>query len=245
MLRFHEKTFRLIGTNPNIDPSSLDALAAVEQRIGLALPASLREWYSLEDACDRLYRYSNTDPSVSLSNMRDDGLIGGRYLKFRYESQGMCFWAVDLDGTDDPPVVIADDETFQPNRRCNTTFSEFVNACVWDWGLVLNNCMIQAQNAPLSEEAIAVLHNEFKAELQTNGWPGHTQYRFYSADQRILIWASEDQADWCLAGDSEDAVSRLAQKLWHVDNLGRSFWSHNSIGESMLQTLRARMSRDP
>ena len=119
--------------------------------------------------------------------------------------------------------------------RSASTFSEYVYASIWDWGRALCEPLIQAQNKPLSMEAIEFLQKNFSPKVETSGWPGDRQYRFFSADQRILIWAANGQADWWLTGDSEDALLRLVRMLRDVDDLGRSLWSNDSVGESILQ----------
>lgn len=239
MLHYHAKALQLVGAIPKVAPETENALAAVEGRIGRNLPASLREWYSLNGACELLYSYSNSDPPVALADLGRDGLVGGDLLILRHENQGVCSWAVWLNGSDDPPVLVDYDTAFQTYQPCANTFSEYIRACLWDWGLVLKNALlIQAQNAPISDEALAFLRSKFKAEVETSGWPADTQYRFSSSDQRILIWAGRDQADWWLAGDSGDSVARLAKMLWDVDELGHSFWSHDAAGASILQRMR-------
>jgi len=63
---------------------------------------------------------------------------------------------------------------------------------------------------PLSEESLGFLRSHFQAELITHGWPGDTQYRFFTGDQRILIWDSKTQADWFLSAKSTEALGQLA-----------------------------------
>jgi hypothetical protein len=245
VLQYHAKALKLIGAAASMAPDAMSALSAVEARIGQRLPASLREWYSLEGACDILRRYSNGDPPVAVADLGRNGLMAGDLLVFRHENQGVCSWAAWLNGRDDPPVFVDYDAGSRAYRACANTFSEYVYACLWDWGLVLKNALIQAQNAPVSPEALAFLRSNFKAEIETSGWPGDMQYRFFSSDQRILVWAAKDQADWWLAGDGEEAVFRLVNALWDVDELGRSFWSDDTLGKSILQRMIARASRSP
>jgi hypothetical protein len=49
MLRFHARTFDLLGMEPGVSPSAVELLNQVENKIGRPLPASVREWYELQD----------------------------------------------------------------------------------------------------------------------------------------------------------------------------------------------------
>jgi len=76
----------------------------------------VREWYEQEDACRLLLYYSNGDPLLEIAELcapLHDTHRGGPHdlfarglLPFRFENQGVCVWAVQLSGSDDPPVVV-------------------------------------------------------------------------------------------------------------------------------------------
>jgi hypothetical protein len=69
------------------------------------------------------------------------------------------------------------------------TFAAHVYTCVWDYTLVLNQpALVQAQNGPLSPEAVHQLGARFSEQPPTFGWPGSTQYRFAADDSGVLIW---------------------------------------------------------
>jgi hypothetical protein len=244
-LRFHSETLKLLGVTPSISRRAVSELDNVETRIGRKLPASVREWYSLEDACDLLERYSNSDLPIQVSEFgvpREDTHGGGPYdllsrglVVFRYENQAVCVWAFRIDGSDDPPVEVDYDSQFEVWTQCAPKFSAHIYAWMWDFALVLmRKMLLQAQNFPLSETALGKLREQFDAGPVTHGWPGHTQYRFSEGDKRILIWASEGQADWWLTADSEDSLRDLIDKVWDIDQVGRSLWSHSECGRSLL-----------
>jgi hypothetical protein len=147
MLRFHAKTFDLLGIEPSVSPSAVDLLEQVEERIGCRLPASVREWYELRGACRLLLEHSNDDPAVDISDLgqpegdsRGAGphdLIADDLLLFRWENQGVCAWAIRLDGSDDPPVVVDVDTQFRTWTRCADSFSQHVYSWVWDYASVM------------------------------------------------------------------------------------------------------------
>jgi hypothetical protein len=240
LFEYHSRALQLVDVTPKPAPNANSALEAVEKRIRRALPPSLREWYSLEGACGLLTSYSNHDPAVPIEDLGMDPLIDRDFLLFRNENQGVCRWAVWLNGSDDPPVFVDYDGAFETYKPCANSFSDYVYTNFWDWGRVLNReqALIQAQNQPISDEALMFLRENFTSELQTSGWPGDHQYRFSSSDQRILVWASSDQADWWLVGDTEDALDRLVRRLGNIDSLRGSLWSNDPVGEAILQRLR-------
>src|SRR6266403_295349 len=107
-LRYHSKTLQFLGMDPKPTRDSMRALEAVESRIGRRLPSSVREWYELEGACEILLRFSNDDPPLDVRRLgtpegdtREDGphdRLQRDLLVSGYEHQGVCFWAVRLDG---------------------------------------------------------------------------------------------------------------------------------------------------
>jgi hypothetical protein len=253
VLRFHSKTARLLNIEPRRSPSSATALRRVEEKIGRTLPASVREWYEMEGACQLLRQYSNCDEPLEITDFgkpeRDtDGggphdLLARDLLLFRWENQGVCAWAINLDGSDDPPVVVDVDTQFRSWVPCANSFSEYVYSCVWDYALVMASShsealLVQAQNGPLSNDTLHFLKTHFQTELVTYGWPGQTQYRFFDADQRILIWADEGQADWHLIADTAEALGRLVTLVAPLDSLRSALWSPAEEGEAVLKKVR-------
>lgn len=233
-----------------VSPSAAKALAEVEERIWRGLPASVREWYEQEDACQLLLDYSNGDPPLEIERfgeaLRDThgggphDLLARGLLPFRFENQGVCVWAVHLNGSDDPPVVIDYDTQFKIWKPCAASFSEHVYTWVWDWSLVLQrDLLIQAQHDPLSPEAMSFLKMHFAAGPVTAGWPADNQYRFSRGDQRILISASDGWANWHLAADSDDSLAELAAAVGACDDVTKAFWSHSEAGELVLKRLRS------
>lgn len=248
-MNFHVNTLSLLGVSPAISQSAVAELDEAEGRIGRKLPASVREWYSLEGSCSLLRRYSNDDRPLEVREFglpRNDtfgrgphDLLARDLVAFRYENQAVCVWAFALDGSPDPPAYVDVDTQFKTWTKCASTFSEHLYAWMWDYVLVLTkDPLIQAQNKPLSKAALEFLKRNFDLGPETYGWPGHTQHRFSRRDQRILIWASEDQADWWVTSEEEDSLKNLIATVSHCDEVGQSFWSHSKLGESILSSRR-------
>lgn len=137
-MSFHLNTLELLGVAPTISQSAIAELNDAECRIGRKLPASIREWYSLDGACSLLRQFSNEDSPVDVREFgrpRNDTLGGGPHdllardlVPFRYENQAVCVWAFVLDGSDDPPVLVDFDTQFKTWTRCAGTFSEHLYA---------------------------------------------------------------------------------------------------------------------
>ena len=244
-MHFHARTLELLEAAPVISESAVADLESVETRIGRKLPASVREWYSLDGACELLRRYSNDDRPLEVLEFgvpRTDTLGGGPHdllarglVVFRYENQSVCVWAFGMHDGDDPPAFVDVDTQFKTWTQCAPTFSEHLYAWMWDHAKVLTkDLLVQAQNKPLSDAALSFLRNNFDVGAETYGWPGHTQYRFSKNDQRILIWASDDQADWWITADREDSVSGLIETVRNCDEVGHSLWSHSERAELLL-----------
>ncbi len=241
----HARTLKLLNIAPAISDGAVAKLDAVEARIGRKLPASVREWYSLEGAPEILRQYSNDDWPLEVSEFglpREDTHGGGPHdllardlVVFRYENQGVCVWAFGMDGTDDPPVYVDFDSQFKTWTKCAPTFSEHLYAWMWDYAKVLTtDLLVQAQNKPLSETALGILRGNLDSGPETYGWPGHTQYRFSKGDQRLLIWASDDQADWWLTADREESLQVLIETVRHCDQVGQTLWSNSKRAASLL-----------
>ena len=171
-------------------------------------------------------------------------------LLFCRENQGVCAWAIQLDGSDDPPVVVdVDTKQFTSWRQCADTFSQYLYAFAWDysvyWKKVRENSTlrVQAENKPLSDAALTFLRQHFDPGLVTHSWPGDTQYRFSKGDQRILIWADRDQADWHLTAETTRSFEYLLRSVMPLDGVTSALWSHTEEGESLVKKIRG--SEDP
>lgn len=116
MLRFHQSAIDLLATQPTISCENERIIAERESQIGFPFPASVREWYSLDRCIELLQEHSNSDCPVPLEQLgrpvrnwygvESHDLLKVGILWIMGENQGVCNWAVLLDGSDDPPVVI-------------------------------------------------------------------------------------------------------------------------------------------
>lgn len=247
-MSFHAKTLKLLGLAPVTSPSAVAELDAIERRIGRRLPLSVREWYSRDDACELLDRYSNGDPPLDPREFgipREDthgagphDLLASNLIVFRYENQAVCVWAFELDGSEDPPVYVDVETQFRCWTKCTPTFSDHLHCWMWDYTLVLTvDLLVAAVNPPLSQTALDFLRANFDVGPATFGWPGHTQFRFSREKQRVLVWAAEDQADWWLAADDQESLRQLVRTVSDWDQVGRSLYHRSDQGRVNLSDL--------
>ena len=146
-LSYHQNTFDLLNRRLAVSPKLLRQLERREQSSGQRFPASLRQWYMLDEALATLRQYSNEDNPVGLTDIIADFSRASRpripesqrYVLLMKENQGCCYWFAQPNGTDDPPVVIGDYLRQHGERTrdvavnpCAASFSEFVFQWVWE-----------------------------------------------------------------------------------------------------------------
>lgn len=214
-------------------------IAEAERRLGMQLSPSIREWYSYENGIAILAEHSNEDPPV---DVRDFALLeweSHRLLPIRNENQGVCVWAVEVDGSDDPNVWVAVGSSGKQWHRLGARFSVYVHACIWDYRQVLRReALVQAQNRPLSGAALEFLSRHFTQQARTYGWPGDVQYRFGDGSAGILIWASENQADWFIAAETEASLKQAISTVWLLDGVGDELHGRSIPGKRVLEGIR-------
>jgi hypothetical protein len=241
MASFHRTTLELLGTQPRTSTAALGEVERTERRLGMRLPPSVREWYSYDGALPILALHSNGDPPIPVEEFSLTESTAGRLLPIRWENQGVCTWALLLDGSDDPPVVVdvdSDGTAWQPLAE---TFSTYVYTCVWDYHVVLRQpALVQAQNAPLSPRALHALQGLFDERPRTFGWPGSTQHRFAGDQHGVLIWATADQqADWFVGAFDASSLESALRLVWDLDAVGKSFYDGSETAKVVLAKLKA------
>lgn len=244
---YHQAAVDLIGQPLDPSPAMAALLDERERRCGVKFPASVREWYSLEGAAEALDGQDCLVAVAELGEVEEDWFGAGQqdfvaqgFLVIMYENQGVCWWAVLLDGSDDPPVVVAVD---RPQwSHCAAHFSTFVYTRIWDWGGATwpdRGCDLQAQDGPLQRADLDLLQQVFLEEPRTYGWPGKTNYRFSYGGARILVWDDEErQADWFLSADSPATLRQLAGRLWNCGTLASRLYALRPCGEKVLADMR-------
>lgn len=234
ILTYHQATFDLTGEKPVASSRAIEAIARFEHIKGLSLPTSVKEWYTLENAQNILSRYPPAgavhsaeqlgDPESYWSNraFHEIDLLKQGLLLIMAEIQNICFWAILLNGEDDPSVVVSKElKPFATWHLCAETFSVFVYTCVWD-SLVINpeDQMPGCKEFLLPTE-LEFLHERFQEGPRTCTFPGVVDHRFFSDNQRILIQEAGQQASWYFAADSDEALKQLVEQVLQCETLKR------------------------
>ncbi len=225
-LVYHQQTVSILDPAPHVSPEALAALDERERVLGIRIPPSVREWYSLKGAAELLATYSNDDHPVPLEELGKPGwnvdAVAENRLIFMYENQAVCRWAVPLEEGDDPVVLVQGDSR-RGWRMTSERFSAFVFSYIWDWHLVrFSACVLQAESGPFTIEEYLFLQEHFLEAQTTREWsffeePYRTDhYRFVSHDghSRILIEdISSGRSVWHLASDSLQDLDHLVITL--------------------------------
>ncbi|MDM8006045.1 MAG: SMI1/KNR4 family protein [Phycisphaerae bacterium] len=245
-MSFHRATFRLLGREPETTAGARAEVDDAERRLGVPIPASVRDWYERGEAVAILAEHSNNDPPIAVADFALVRRASETLLPIRYENQGVCTWAICLDGSDDPPVFVDVDTGGAEWQVQTQSFSDYVYSCVWDYRVVFQQpAVVQAQNDPLSAVAVETLTGKFRQQLRTHGWPGSTQYRFQGDRQGILIWAGQEQADWFIAASDAESLRAALEAVWDIDSVGHCLYDCSEIGRTVLAEMRAQPGRSP
>src|SRR5262245_45312296 len=113
-LQYHTWTFRLLGREPRVSADAVRTIEQWEAQPGIKLPASVREWYSLEGIEEVLAAVWPENRVIPLARFLA-AFAGGTPKRKRKgppfvllfgkrPASGGCSIYLDRDGTDDPQV---------------------------------------------------------------------------------------------------------------------------------------------
>src|SRR5262249_43577636 len=117
-------------------------------------------------------------------------------LPIRGENQGVYIWAVRLDGSDDPPVVVTYNEPTLEWWDSDPSFSSHIYAWVWDYSSK-RTAPHRASGSVVASNAadyLRVLRSEFDEGPQSFNIPAAQQYRFRRGDQWVWLWLDREGA---------------------------------------------------
>ena len=236
MTAYHRDSLDLLGLAPAIDPAAVAALDAAEARLGVRLPAAVREWYARPDAVAPLAEV-NGDRPVPPADWRLTPDPAGPLLTVMHENQGVCEWSVRLDGGADPAVVVDVDE--RGRHTYASAFSQFVFARAWDVPAFAAPVRIAAQNRPLSPAAARALGDRFRDRGETRGWPGDRQRRFSGPGVRLLLWEGDGRTDWLLAADRPADLPAALHAVRDLDGVGANLYGVRPGDEAAFAAARS------
>jgi len=223
---YHDKLRALLARIGDVDPNELGdeeyarpctgaQLSSAEARLAVTLPASPREWYGREDAVTLLRYCSNEDfplfpDEFSISEELHEGR---QVLVFMHENQGVVEWGMSLGTGDDPAVVIRWTEPGEPWVSCAASFSDFVYALVFDWGLPRVAVDVYSDfHGPLPGDALDHLRSAFNPAPTTRD-SEQIHHRFEEGERTVAVRCSAHQTVWEITAMSFDALDRTVEEL--------------------------------
>jgi hypothetical protein len=228
-LRYHQATLDLLQAAPLVSPTAVEAINHLQNRLRVPLPASVREWYSLRAATAWLAEYSNDDYPIPVEQFTAvessrEGRSADKQARAQpelmpilHENQYVWMWALQLTGTEDPPVVVALQQSgpwthwhWEPYAD---TFSTFVYTRVWDYQGLFSGHALWGDTRCTAEE-LRFLQAHFIEEPHTVTYPTQITYRFAQGSERVLLWYDEaGRTSWTLSAASEDALEHLLDTI--------------------------------
>jgi hypothetical protein len=246
VLKYHAKAATMLPSIPSVSSRNQELLRQRESALGIRFPEAVFEWYSLEGSVEMLRLYSNSDHPVEISKLGETvanwygagprDFVRDGLLWIMSENQGVANWAVRLDGTPDPAVMVEVDSA--PNDQWNQlspTFSEFIFCRIWDH--LPSSAAVSAWEPSLSETTIERLKGAFVCHPVSYGWPGSRQLRFSNQFGRILIWQSPEQMDWFIHADSGPSLLSLLQQIRQITEFSNPLFGYDDEGTAVLRAF--------
>ena len=259
-LNYHQRSLALLQREAINSPRHVQVLDALEDHHQIKLPASVREWYTLEFATEVLRSDDFPIPIDQLGETSEwlefcrETIVHGVLLVMR-ENQDVVHWCVQLDGSDDPPVVTREPDAIatEPWKIASSSFSDFIYARLWDRqterGHHLSTSTFRPKTIALSDETRDLLAQTFTpVATKLDSYLGLT-YRFERNNQRLLIYSNPQHSYsvWVAQADTLDALYDLLKTIWHWDSIGREFWAmyRQSPEAELLKRLQDEMKAKP
>jgi hypothetical protein len=200
------------------DGWSMTDLDAAETRLGLRLPAALREAYGLFGRRDDLTSLQDSLLGPADLEVRDGALV------FRVENQAAAFWGIPIADLSrpDPPVVLRADLADKSAERWDGWLDRFSQACV---EIVLSESLFSSEdlgdNRELGDGEAALLEQRL-TRLPIPDYPtSQTEVpavRWY-ADPEVIV--RDDQRTWIwVRARNAEALDRVRAELpgdWEMD----------------------------
>ena len=219
-LEYLADAFVLIGHSAEEDPSAVDALRAFEVMHQTKLPAALFEFYSQKNITHLFRKYSNTDQLIPINELGWFETLNRHHdlLVFIIENQGVCFWALQLDGSDDPAVFVRYDEPDEKWRKCTDKFSEFLLMWFLEFLPFVNKWFSASYSGDIDTTfLIEELAPRYKHVMSRPRFPradsDSVEYSFWSTNvKQIYVWVNARTTLIRFYGSAESEFSQILRE---------------------------------
>lgn len=256
-LKYHQKTLNLLNKTHEYFTLAPIWLNNLETELGCKLPASFREWYSIENVHEILHKHSNQDHPISLKDLgrkykflepiKANELDSHPLLMFMWENQGVCQWGIHLNDDDDPPVYVRWNATTANWQKACDHFSDFIYSWIWDWSKT--EYSLNALCHPLKQADLDYLAAHFQPQNTTQYWPDPNciQHRFYKNDQKILVWNCDNLSDWYIWADNANSLLELTCVICAQVNISEALGIIGAADElsTVLEKLQVEFGKPP
>lgn len=244
-LRYHAHVFRLMGRTPRVSEAAVRLIERREEETGLRFPPSVREWYSLEGAVELLADNCEASDPVPLDQLGSPEEARLGWFRIMDDRDGVASWYVRLDGSDDPPVDVCDDDARPPFDLTETPWSSTFGIYVYD---LVSSAAVGGRRLGLQLDAkderpdgsdLARLRAQMEEGPRTEGDVVRlTTYRFFNADGLVAFQAdpAEDgeyeasQGDWTVQGRTAEGLYNLCTLVWPIGTLSETLkctWNYS------------------
>jgi hypothetical protein len=243
-LRFHSRAIDLLVSKPKIDVARLHLLEQREQFLSASFPASIKEWYGLENAESILesfcWRHATVCPLDRLGAVVSDSLFPDSFdflrhgmLWISHEAECGFSRAVKL-RSDDPEVLIR--SSTDPLHWCHNaeSFSTFVYCQIWsnqiiaepdDWTMNWAECIER-----IDRNCMEQLSQQFR-ELPATYHEGHGHARRFELPcGRLTIYLGlvANYSQWMLMASSQELIEKCRYDLGAYDKQLGLKWHEES-----------------
>jgi len=231
-LKFHAPAFSLLHITPQRSEEARASLNTLERALGHALPASVREWYSLSGVPEIMKEICMIHDPVTLDELLDadqgtnfyDPDLGKVALPLINENQAVWLISCILDGSDDPPVYLGYNLDSHMDWKLHAAhFSEFIHAWAWDYVVFTRDYCLDVTKH-LTESDAERLKSGFDHGPTT--YCGNAIYifeqcdRYSRGDQKIILMQHDASRrhTWASA-ESGDSMAKLLEGPWSRGNV--------------------------
>jgi hypothetical protein len=248
-LSYHRATLELWGREPVLNKDVQRRLKQWEKGHPNRLPLSVREWLLLRDACPVLFGGSHNEGVVGLEDflcayvaLSERARTGERKLLCFYDvHQGVTYYHLEIDGSEDPLVVVLDcghEDDELPRER----FSTFLFSSAWP-GLPGGCYSLVANDTAFGPMELDYLIENYREGPRSGVRDGATWYRFFNATGRISVTRQgeatrEGRAHWGLMASSEESLYTLAKHVWRCGTLSRRLRGSRKVEKEVVKRLR-------